>query len=134
MAEEFNGIGDFRYEDRPAAAGLREFTDFLRTLDSDIAADMSGKAHDVLIEHQEKQKEEWVIQRAANHPLVLDVVGFFMEFTDEEAETVEDEIKDRLTRVLHRVYGVPPERSHEVFGKAEAIIWQKREEAEGYGY
>jgi len=117
---------DFNREIRPATGGLKDFTDVLRAADAGVVAEMSVMTHDVLIEHQAKERDEWLVQEAARHPLVLAVMEFLTDFTQEE--TIEDDIKDRLARMLHNVYGVPPERSSEVFGRAEAIIWQDREE------
>ncbi|HUY85402.1 MAG TPA: hypothetical protein VMU97_02705 [Candidatus Dormibacteraeota bacterium] len=70
-------------------------------------------------------REDWAIRQAACDPKILATIELLMTH-DFDSATI-DLIKDHLEASVVTTYGVPSERSDEVFGKAETLIWQEME-------
>lgn len=70
-------------------------------------------------------RQDWAVAQAARDPKILATIRL-LTAQDFDGVTV-DLIKDHLETAVVAAYGVPPERSEEVFSKAEALIWQDRE-------
>lgn len=88
-------------------------------------AEIISSMDDIWEKIEPKAREDWAIHQAAHDTKIQAIFGVFA-LHDFEAATI-DLVKDGLEDMLERDYGVPPERSHEVFGKAEALVWQEME-------
>lgn len=71
----------------------------------------------------EDAQQDWQIHGAAHDPKILATMQLLM--THEFSLATRDYIFDDLERQIANQYGVLPERTPEVFGKAQALVWQE---------
>lgn len=86
---------------------------------------MSGETGNSVHDPWPELRLEWAIHDAANDGKILTTFQLFA-ICDFDPAT-KDLVEDHLEQEIEKIYGVPRDRSHEVFGKAETIIWQEME-------
>ncbi len=76
-------------------------------------------------------RQDWAVQEAAGDPKILATIELLVALEIDKA--TEDLIKDHLEDSIVVGYGIPRDRSEEVFRLAEARIWQGMEASLGLG-